>query len=128
MTKTECIIRSILGAVGKDIRPLAHAIDIAMDLLFIQKIPMDDILVTKYIYPDVAKRMNKKLSAASRQIERIANDCWDCMVDKGLVMQYIGAELKDINAPKDLIFYLAFYTFLDIPFFTAVSQRPALLF
>ncbi len=44
MTKTEAVIRSILGAVGMDIRPLACSVDIAIDLMFVQGVPMDDIL------------------------------------------------------------------------------------
>ena len=46
MTKSESVIRSILGAVRVDIRPLAFAVDTAVDLMFVQGIPMDDIFVT----------------------------------------------------------------------------------
>lgn len=55
MTKTEAVIRSILGTAKPDIRPLAYAVDAAISLIFVQKIPMDDIYVTEDIYPDVAK-------------------------------------------------------------------------
>ena len=46
MTKTEAVIRSILGAARPDIRPMAYAVDAAISLMFVQKIPMDDIYVT----------------------------------------------------------------------------------
>ena len=60
MTKTEAVIRSILGAAKPDIRPLVHAIDITINLLFTQGIPMDDIHVTDAGYPTVANLMNDR--------------------------------------------------------------------
>ena len=46
MTKTESTIRFLFGASRKDIRPLVHAVDITIKLMFSQGIPMDDIRVT----------------------------------------------------------------------------------
>lgn len=134
MAKTEAVIRSILGAVGMNIQPLAYAVDIAIDLMFVQGISMDDIYVTDAIYPAVAKLMVNRQGkipsskTVSRRVERLANLCWDTLVTRDLVQAYIGAPLKDIRAPRDIIFYLAFYVYLDVPFFIAIQQRPALLF
>lgn len=134
MTKTETVIRSILGAVKSDVRPLAYAVDITINLMFTEKVPMDDIYVTDDIYPEVAKlvktRYGKSSSTktVSRRIERLANLCWDALVARNMVVEYIGAPLSDIRAPRDIIFYLAFYIYLDTPFFTAIKQQPALLF
>lgn len=58
MTKTESTIRFLFGASRKDIRPLVHAVDITIKLMFSQGIPMDDIRVTHAVYPQVAKRLN----------------------------------------------------------------------
>ena len=86
MTKTEAVIRSILGAVRADIRPLACAVDIAVDLMFIRGVPMDDIYVTDDIYPEAAENFNKMSGASysaktvSRRIERLSNLCWDTVV------------------------------------------------
>ena len=134
MTKTEAVIRSILGTAKPDIRPLAYAVDAAISLMFVQKIPMDDIYVTEDIYPDVAKlvknRRGKPSSpkTVSRRIERLANLCWDTLVARNLVLEYLGAPLESIRAPRDSIFYLAFYIYLDTPFFIAIQKQPALLF
>ena len=134
MTKTETVIRSILGAVRMDIRPLAYAVDIAIELMFNQGIAMDDIAVTNDIYPYVAQKMRNASGATptnkaiSRRIERLANECWDTLVARELVTKYIGNPLSDIRAPRDMIFYLAFYTHLDTPFFTAIGRYPLLLF
>ena len=95
---------------------------------------MDDIHVTDNIYPNVAKLVNNRRGkpsspeTVSRRIERLANLCWDMLVERGLVLEYIGAPLKDIRAPRDMIFYLAFYIYFDAPFFTVIQKQPALLF
>ena len=84
MTKTESTIRFLFGASRKDIRPLVHAVDITIKLMFSQGIPMDDIRVTHAVYPQVAKRLEKRVPGASpsakttaRRIQRLANACWD---------------------------------------------------
>ncbi len=134
MTKTEAVIRSIMGVTRADIRPLAYAVDIAAELMFVRKISMDDLFVTNHIYPDAAKRLRQTLGissspkAVSRRIERLANRCWENLVSKNLVEHYIGIPLHDIDAPRDIIFYLAYYVYLDTPFYVAMKQNPCLLF
>lgn len=127
MTKTEQILRSILGPIRMDLRPITYAIDHTAQLLFIQKKPMDEILVTKDIYPAVAGILNKKPESVARSIERSANLCWDMMLVRGLTMKYLGAPLEDIRSARDILFYLAFYSYLDTPFFAATEQQMALL-
>ena len=125
-TKTETVIRSILGAVRADIRPLAYTVGAAINLMFVQKIPMDDIYVMDDIYPDVAKRVKNRHGkpsspkTVSRRVERLANLCWDTLVARNLVLEYLGVPLKNIRAPRDMIFYLAFYVYLDTLFFVFV--------
>ena len=50
MKNSEAVIRSILGAADVDIRPLAYAVDAAVELMFRQGIPEDDIAVIKELY------------------------------------------------------------------------------
>lgn len=128
MTKTEAAVRSIFGITRTDIRPLIRAVDVAIELMFIKGVPMDDILVTKDIYPAVAKTLGCSSKVVSRNIERLANRCWDILVSTGRVASYIGAPIKDIAAPRDIIFYLAFYVHLGLPFFEAIEREPTLLF
>ena len=50
-------------------------------------------------------------------------------VDTAIELLFLqGVAMDDICAPRDMIFYLAYYVYLDTPFFTAVEQRPQLLF
>ncbi len=71
ITKTEIILRSIFGASGQNLRPLAHAIDIAGELMFMQQVLMDDILVTKDIYIDAAKRYDSRRCCSDTDSEPI---------------------------------------------------------
>lgn len=127
MTKSECIIRSIIGAERTSIRALALAIDIAADLLFSQGIPMDEIAVSKDIYPMVAKQIGKSLPTTARRIERTANLCTD-VLDDTLAEQYIGRPLAFRPPPRALIIYLAFYLHFGEPFFKVIEREPVLLF
>ncbi len=129
MTKTESLVRSIFGIVRSDIRPLIYAVDTAIELMFVQGIPMDDILVTKDVYPVVAQRLRTvSVKGISRRIERLCNQCWSNLLASDRVTEIIGAPLKDITSPRDMIFYLAFYAYLGVPFFKAIEQTPSLLF
>lgn len=127
MKPANTIIRSILGPAKRDIRPLACAVDAVIDLMFVQSVPMDGILVTKHIYPDVAKLLHKRPGTVSRQVERLANKCWDTLVDRKLLLEYIGTDsIHNISAPRDVIFYLAVYVYTGIPFFTAIQDQSQL--
>lgn len=127
MTKEEAIIRSILGPVGCETSTLACAVRIAVHLLFYENIPQDDIMVTKHIYPEVARRLGKSRTAVSRQIERMENLCWEQLGAEGQKL-YIGRQIKDIRAPRDMLFYLAYYCHFDLPYYEVLKKRPELLF
>ena len=127
MTKEEILIRSILGVCRRDIRTLTYAVWEAEELLFSKKIPMDDILITKDIYPIVAKRTGKSYEAVSRQIERLGNLCWDCLNEQQKI-DYIGKPLKVLQTPRDMIFYLAFYSHFNRSYYEIIRENPSLLF
>lgn len=50
------------------------------------------------------------------------------MQDTGEVEQYIGKPIRDLRAPNEMIFYLAFLVHFDQPFYRVVQNVPALLF
>ncbi len=128
MTESEALIRSILGAVRHDVRPLAAAIDAVRKILFVKQTSMDDILVTKDVYHTVAKKLSGKPVSMARRIERLANLCWDEMVANNLVAKYIGKHLSYSHTPRDIIIYLAFYLEFRRPFFEILDEQPSLLF
>lgn len=81
MKNSEAVIRSILGAADVDIRPLAYAVDAAVELMFRQGIPEDDIAVIKELYAKAAERLPKgkkgkhSVKTVTKQIQRVANAC-----------------------------------------------------
>ena len=128
MTKTERTIYALVGPTRYNTLPFSLAIDLAMELLFVQNIAMDDIRVTRDIYTPVAKQLGKITAAVSRQIVRLCNLCWDAMLEAGEVEQYLGKPIRDLRAPNEMIFYLAFLVHFDKPFYHVVQHVPTLLF
>ena len=49
-------------------------------------------------------------------------------MERNLVKEFLGTSLRDLQAPRDLLFYLAAFSHLGIPFFEAVKRYPELLF
>lgn len=128
MTNAEIVLRGILGPIRSSIRPLVLAVDITEELLFQQHFSMDDILVTKHVYPRAAEIMKKKVDAVSKSVERLAHLCWNALVEQELVTCYLGRELRHFPTPRDFLIYLAVYSYLRVPFFTAIEQYPKFLF
>ena len=65
--------------------------------------------------------------AVARQLERMGNLCWDRLGKKERDL-YIGKQLRDIRAPRDMLFYLAFYCHFDKPYYEVLEENPELLF
>ena len=128
MTKTEQTIYALIGPTRHNTLPFSSAVDRAIDLLFVQHIAMDDIRVTRDIYLPVAHMLGKSTIAASRQIVRLCNLCWDAIRDSGEVERYLGKPIRDLRAPNEMIFYLAFLIYFDKPFYEVVQNAPTLLF
>ena len=83
MTKEEILIHNILGPIKGGVRTFACAIELTAHLLFEEHMAQDDILVTKHIYPEVAKMIDKSYLATARQLERMGNLCWDRLGEEG---------------------------------------------
>ena len=128
MANSEVILRRILGPIRSNIRPLVLAVDITGSLLFQLHIAMDDIKVTKHVYPGVAKLLGQSQSAVTKSVERLTRICWDSMEEQELTEFYIGRQLRQMPAPREFLTYLAVYSELDTPFFTAIEEYPHLLF
>ena len=134
MKNSEAVIRSILGAADVDIRPLAYAVDAAVELMFRQGIPEDDIAVIKELYAKAAERLPKgkkgkrSVKTVTKQIQRVANTCWDTLVREGMVEHHLGRPRKTIPAPREMIFYLASQAYWEIPYFQAMEEGKIPLF
>lgn len=121
------ILHDILGPGKTGLRTFACAIREAERLLFSEWVPMDDIRVTKDIYPAVTRQMKKDYRSVARQIERLGNQCWHCM-DDAQKEKYVGKKIKDIRGPRDMIFYLAFYVHFHQSYYAILEKQPSILF
>ena len=128
MASGEVIVRRILGPVRSDIRPLALAIDVTGSLIFEQHIAAEDIQVTKLVYPPVAKLLHQRPGAVTKSIERLTRLCWDALAEQDLIAFYLGSPVKQAPTPREMLYYLAVYSRLDLPYFTAIERYPRLLF
>ena len=116
MTRTDEFVRCILGRSGKGSTAFVLAIDLTAKLLFEGGIAMQDILVTKDVYPAVAKCLHMKHTSASRQILRVANRCWN-KLSEAQKKEYIGKVLPTLEAPSKLLLYFAVYLHSGKAFF-----------
>ena len=116
MTKTEDFVQSVLGGRRKGNMPFVLAIDLTAQLLFKEGFSTKDILVTKDVYPVVAKRLHMKHTAASRQILRVANRCWGKLSDEQKEA-YIGRAHPFTEGPRELLICLAVYLYSGKPLF-----------
>ena len=106
MANSEVILRRILGPIRSNIRPLVLAVDITRSLLFQLHIAMDDIKVTKHVYPGVAKLLGQSQSAVTKSVERLTRICWDSMEEQELTEFYIGRQLRQMPAPRSISAWL----------------------
>lgn len=68
---------------------------------------MEEIVVTKSIYPEVGKRYGKSPKTATRQIERLGNRFWEAMTLRERE-KYLG-EKERFLSPKEIVLLLGCY-------------------
>lgn len=127
MTRTEALVRAVLGSSVKNVRTFVAAIDKAIEKSFACKRSIDDIQVTKVIYPEVANQLGKTSGAVSRQVGRIANACWE-QGDRDRLNEIVGYELPCRPPPKELLFHFAAFSFYGVSYREVINQRLAKLF
>lgn len=111
MTKEEKLINSILEAPSQDLYPLICAVQ-AVEELFPDLNNSKEMYTctAKKIYERAAEKLQRKPQSVARQVQRLANKCWDAMA-KEKKLNYIGKELEDIPKPIDIVIYLAYYIY-----------------
>ena len=118
--KAEALLRLIVGQNSTNLRALAYAISYTAELLFVQHMCVDELCVTKHVYPIVAKQLGKTPTAVAKSVERGANLCWRHMTNEQKLI-YIGRELDSVASGKVLIIYLAYYIHYGKPYFDVMA-------
>lgn len=122
MTNPEALVRSVLGPCRRGIAPFTCAIECVIERSFVVGTPMEDILITKDIYPRVAEMLHMRPTSAARQIERISNACWD-IGDRSRLYEILGKNPLVCPTPKEMLFYFAAYSFYGIPYSQAIDRQ-----
>ena len=123
MSKSEAVIRRILGTERINVLPLSYAIEITAHCLLIQHMRMDDWMMERDVYSVAAKRLHKDPVTVTRNITRAANRCRDKIKAEGWSGRYIGEMVKDIGDPNMMIKYLAYYAYYDRPYYEVIGKR-----
>lgn len=80
----------------------------------------DELLLTKDIYPVVARQLHRSLQATERSIYRAAAACWMDGRNQEL-NQIIGRTLPMKPKPSELILYCAYYLEYGVPYHQVTS-------
>ena len=124
--KSNLLIHSIVPFVRSDLRALSESVAVTANILFVEGLPLDELKITKHVFPAVAKTLDKKVSAVCRAAERLANEVWEHM-DDDMQKTIIGRVVPDIRSTSDLIVYLAYYVYWDKPYFEVIKEQYAAL-
>lgn len=122
MTKTETLLRALLGPVREDIRPLAAVVDHVAGLLFVEGVQLDDVRITKRVYPAVAKQLGKPVTAISRSVERLTARCWSDG-DPELWQAILGRKILTPYSPRETVICLAYYVHYDCSMHEVLRRR-----
>ncbi len=125
MTKTETLLRALLGPVREDIRPLAAVVDYVAGLLFVEEMQLDDVRITKRVYPAVAKQLGKPATAISRSVERLTARCWSDG-DPELLQTILGRKVLAPYSPRETVICLAYYVHYDCSMHEVLRRRRGL--
>lgn len=122
MTKTEALVRSVLGSNRKNIRSFSLSIDLIIQKALEHNCSFEDFPVTKEIYTEVAKGMNKDWKAVSKQVERITFACWKSG-DRARLNEIVGYELQYKPRPSELMCYFAAFSLFGAPYRQAAKEE-----
>ena len=122
MTKTETLLRALLGPVREDIRPLAAVVDYVAGLLFVEEMQLYDVRITKRVYPAVAKQLGKPATEISRSVERLTARCWSDG-DPELLQTILGRKVLAPYSPRETVICLAYYVHYDCSMHEVLRRR-----
>lgn len=128
--EASALVRSVFGFSRVNTQPLVDAVEVAYELMFVQRRSRNSIQLSRDVYSVVAQRQGKKkYSSVVRQLERLCNGCWDRIQESRYQLtRLVGDDARDIDGPSDVIFLLACYLKYEKPFQEVLEREPALTF
>lgn len=122
MRNTEGLIYSILGPADRDIMPLVLSSE-RMGALLEKGVPIGSVSLTKEIYLDVARALDREPDSLARQVERLCRLCWE-KGDRGRLEEIVGCPLPQRPATRWLLAYLGCYARTGKGFYQGTGWRP----
>ena len=122
MSKSEQLVYSVLGLIKSNILPVTYTLDFLVELIFRKKIPVSEIMITKMVYPHVAQRLNKSVSAVERSVERLIHDFWTEALKQKRISQFFGHPSLCEPSVSEILYYLSFFLYYDRPFFHVLDD------
>lgn len=118
MMNANDLVRSVFGLSRVNIQPLVDAVEVAYQLVFVDRRNRSSIHLGSDVYSPVAQTCKaKKYTSVVRQIERLCNNCLDrIQKNDDLLHRLVGQRTQEIEGPSDVIFLLACYLKYKKPF------------
>ena len=89
--------------------------------------PLQQIRVTKDVYPSVASECNQSLKTAERAVYRAVEACW--MDGKNQALNEIIGQLLPVKpAPAELMLYCAYYLTYGVPYHKVIGPHSPMPF
>ena len=121
------LISCLYGPLGKSEHLFADAVDVVCELLFVSNVPLPSIVVMRDVYSRVAEAHQMSPRTVARSVERAANRFWEKSPPE-VARCIIGRTLHDINAPRDMLFYFAYYLHYGKSFYDVMQEEAAISF
>ncbi len=127
LEKSETLLRALLGPSRADVQPLACAVALTAERLYLQKQPLREFSIYKDVYYDASKKLFQKHTTTAKSVERLAKRCWDVFAAQGCTEQYVGRAGEPPANARTTVIYLATYVFFDRPYYQLLADSPELL-
>lgn len=117
-TNVSLLVRSLVGTLRGDLRPFTYSVELVEKLLYQDGYSVDEILITKDVYPKVARQLGRREDAVSRSALRTAHTVWE-RGGRKVWGEIVGRDLIEEPTPSDIIFFLAIYLHTGKPVFSS---------
>lgn len=127
LEKSEALLRALLGPSRADVQPLACAVALTAERLYLQKQPLREFSIYKDIYYDTSKKLFQKHTTTAKSVERLAKRCWNAFAAQGCTEQYVGRAGEPPANARMTVIYLATYIYFGRPYYQLLADSPELL-
>ena len=127
MTKTERLLRSVIGLEGRDTGLFTRAVDQMAALLFDRKLPAGEVRLLRDICLPLAEERRIKPASVEKNLARMTRLCWE-QGDRRQLDRIIGKSLDQCPTPWQMLIYFACAARQGRPFYHMIGAHRELMF